>query len=367
MNEIYMDANTKLQIYPNRATIRIDFSNCKRELDETMTVYPPTNTVATSDPIFLRGLMHRAEEINEFYRPGDVIVPDDGSADPLGILEARQTEKFVMQHQWEIVEEGTRLLSSERVSATDAKRGTASIVVDERNPHYQTFIKLAPRVAYELLQTITKYNESVEAPPASGLIRDHHEFIVEESSAFTQSLLERKNWNIIDQRAPGERLRNIIRNRMSPYIWGKIPLPSKEEIIDLREKRARVTLRRIIGDRQYYLYRRRGFVPVLAASGKTYLLYPGNRHSQVMLNGKPLHNICVIFREDYPPTDSLLMRMLLILADEENFISRANIHNLIPDLWPEGLLDGAKKKWKEEHEKPLTELFRKLKAKKLVA
>lgn len=125
---------------------------------------------------------------------------------------------------------------------------------------------------------------------------------------------------------PGDRLRGIIRHRVAPtMIIRHNPLPDNLTI-DLRERRARQTLRRMLGDRQYYLFRRKGFISLLGKSGLVYQIFPGREFTRVYCKGKQIESLCVIFNADYPPTDSLIMRLVLILNDESIFRKMANVH-----------------------------------------
>lgn len=127
---------------------------------------------------------------------------------------------------------------------------------------------------------------------------------------------------------PKDRLREIIRKRQSPII-----INSRKHIQhtqDLREIRARETLKLVIGDEKYRNFLRNGFVSAKAKSGKIYQMFPGHDMTTVYLDGKKIEKLCVVFKGNFPPTDSLIMRYLLILNDEEDFRKHAIRHTVYP-------------------------------------
>lgn len=130
-----------------------------------------------------------------------------------------------------------------------------------------------------------------------------------------------------------DRLKQIMEARQSPIIIiGKSKALNVAE--DAREARARQTMRRVLGDDGYERFRRKGFVSVQAKSGRFYQIFPGHGFTNVYENGKMIERLCVIFKsaESFPPTDSLIMRYLLIINDEEKFWSLANKHSPILNL-----------------------------------
>jgi hypothetical protein len=122
-----------------------------------------------------------------------------------------------------------------------------------------------------------------------------------------------------------DRIKAIIEARQAPavIISGRraMALPG-----DDRETRARQTMRAILGDEDFRLFLKNGFVSVRAKSGRVYQIFPGHEFTRVFENGKPIERLCVVFKgaEAFPPTDSLLMRYLIVLNDEQEFWKLAN-------------------------------------------
>lgn len=126
-----------------------------------------------------------------------------------------------------------------------------------------------------------------------------------------------------------ERLREIIRSRMAPAVI----IPTRKPLMtpeDLREARARETLRRVIGEEKFARFLRTGFISVRAKSGRFYQLFPGHGITRVFENGELVERLCVYLQGNFPPTDDLIMRYLLVLNDEEGFRAKANKHSIAP-------------------------------------
>lgn len=126
--------------------------------------------------------------------------------------------------------------------------------------------------------------------------------------------------HIID---PVERMKEILRSRVAPNIIVK----SKElrPTTDIREIRARQTLRRLIGEQAFQKFAVRGFITFKGDSGRTYQIFPGHQKVAVWEKGKQIEQLCVILTGDFPPTDSVIMRLLLIQESEERFKKLANV------------------------------------------
>jgi len=151
--------------------------------------------------------------------------------------------------------------------------------------------------------------------------------------------------------APGDRIRQIIRDRMGPAIHRK--RTSMQTASDIREERARDTLRRIIGHQAFKRFIRDGFITVRPKSGLIYRIYPGYGITDVFDKGIMVDRLCVVLSGNFPPTDSLLMRYLLILNDEGEFSKYAVQH---------GVPDRSRLVFPTQKEvKPLTEAWAKLK------
>ena len=124
-----------------------------------------------------------------------------------------------------------------------------------------------------------------------------------------------------------ERMRKIIAARMAPaYIKD---LRSLNVPVDIREIRARQTLHRVIGDDKFRNFLKKGFITVRAKSGKFYQIFPGHGITRVYFNGQMVERLCVVLTGDFPPTDSVIMRYLLILNNEEQFRSLVVKHDVL--------------------------------------
>ncbi len=156
--------------------------------------------------------------------------------------------------------------------------------------------------------------------------------------------------------APGERLRQMIRDRMAPVILHNRKRTPMSMATDVREERARQTLRRIIGGQAYKKFMRDGFITVVPKSGLTYRIYPGYGITEVYDKGIMVDRLCVVLQGDFPPTDSILMRYLLILNDEGEFSKYAIKHHVSSNS---GILVFPT----QEEVKPLTEAWAELKLK----
>lgn len=128
---------------------------------------------------------------------------------------------------------------------------------------------------------------------------------------------------------PAARLRRMIQKRMGPAIHRS--RTSLSIAMDIREERARQTLRVVIGEQAYRRFIRDGFITVVPKSGLTYRIHPGHGMTQVYDKGKQIDLLCVVLKGDFPPTDALLMRYLLILNDEGEFCQYAIRHHVHQD------------------------------------
>lgn len=147
---------------------------------------------------------------------------------------------------------------------------------------------------------------------------------------------------------PGERLRKIIQDRQAPMVF-----VSRKPVLmpqDEREIRARETLFRVIGADKFQKFLKDGFVSVRAKSGLVYQIFPGHGVTAVYRDGDQIERLCVVLKGEFPPTDSLIMRYLIILNDEAKFRSYAIKHQIIVKK-PQIIAD----------ERSLTEIFKELK------
>lgn len=151
------------------------------------------------------------------------------------------------------------------------------------------------------------------------------------------------------------RFRQIIDGRCAPNIIIRqndrrkpLPMPA-----DIREQRARETLRRVVGDKKFTNFLRAGFLSVKAKSGLVYQIFPGHGITCVFNQGKLVDRLCVVLQGGFPPTDSLIMRYLMILNNENQFRSYAIKHSTTVQVQQYGTADM----------RPLAEIFKELKEK----
>ena len=120
-----------------------------------------------------------------------------------------------------------------------------------------------------------------------------------------------------------ERIRQQLRQKLAPQILVRrfgVGRTSRDP-----EKRAREALRAIIGDQRFRRYLKHGFITVKGQSGLIYQVFPGHNMTRVWKDGKPIEKLCVVFCDSsVPPTDSVIMRLLMILDSEEEFRKQAN-------------------------------------------
>lgn len=129
-----------------------------------------------------------------------------------------------------------------------------------------------------------------------------------------------------------EKLKQFLNKRMSPDIISSCkPLGYTD---DIREIRARETLRRVLGEDKFRDFVRRGSVSVRAKSGLVYQIFPAHDFTKVYDRGKLIERLCVVLQGGFPPTDSLIMRYLMILNNEKQFRSYANVHEVGTPILP---------------------------------
>lgn len=146
---------------------------------------------------------------------------------------------------------------------------------------------------------------------------------------YTGKTLSPEDQKIYDEKMIRDRMQKIIQNRYSPAI---IIHNSKRQPLslpaDIREQRARETLKRVVGDIKFSNFLRNGFISVKAKSGLIYQIFPGHGITSIYDQGKMTERLCVVLQGDFPPTDSLIMRYLLILNNEQQFRSLAIKHSV---------------------------------------
>ena len=132
---------------------------------------------------------------------------------------------------------------------------------------------------------------------------------------------------VTPKKTPQERLREIIQKRNAPMILTErksLLVPTND-----REVRARGTLRRLLGEDKFFRFLKDGFITVRAKSGLSYQIFPAHGITAVYRDGLQVERLCVVLRGDFPPTDSLIMRYLVILNDENRFRSYAIKHQVV--------------------------------------
>ena len=126
-----------------------------------------------------------------------------------------------------------------------------------------------------------------------------------------------------------DHLKTILKSRHSPAIRTNTKPVGRTN--DQRELYARDRLKRVIGEEKYRNFLRTGWVTVKAKSGLTYRIFPGHGITQVYNKGQMTERLCVALSGDWPPTDSLIIRYILILNNEQMFRSKAVPHGVTND------------------------------------
>jgi hypothetical protein len=81
----------------------------------------------------------------------------------------------------------------------------------------------------------------------------------------------------------------------------------------------------VIGEAKYRDFLRTGAVAVKAKSGLVYRIRPGHDLTEVYDRGRMVERLCVVLDGQFPPTDSVIVRYLLVLNNEKLFRSKANV------------------------------------------
>jgi len=154
--------------------------------------------------------------------------------------------------------------------------------------------------------------------------------------------------------SPEQRLKNIIASRCAPYAItsnkNRKPIKTTD---DIREVRARDTLKRVLGERKFRNFLKTGFVSVKARSGLVYQIFPGHGITSVYDREKLVERLCVVLNGGFPPTDSIIMRYLMILNNEKQFRGYAVKHSV-------GI---SRENPRNIDSRPLVEIYRELKGK----
>jgi len=107
-------------------------------------------------------------------------------------------------------------------------------------------------------------------------------------------------------------------------------LPKTDNFAELK---ARQLLKSFIGGERFRRYLKDGFISVTSpVTGLVYQIFPGHQSVVVRDKGKRTASCCIVFRDtSLPPTDWVIMRMSLIMADETTFYEKANVSGQIPE------------------------------------
>jgi len=141
-------------------------------------------------------------------------------------------------------------------------------------------------------------------------------------------------------KSPQDRLKDIIASRQAPAFhrqrrnawdrWGSPYHMPLDMVKDVKELRARETLRSVIGENKYKSFLKKGFVSVQNPKSKRiYQIYPGHDLTFVYEKGIMIERLCVHLRQGFPPTDSLIVRYLMAINNEEQLWKLANKHGPI--------------------------------------
>ena len=122
-----------------------------------------------------------------------------------------------------------------------------------------------------------------------------------------------------------EKLQEIIQARITPAIHTRRqPIATPQ---DHREIKAHDTLQLLIGPQRYRQFLKNGYVTIHSQqNGKTYQVYPGTKFTHVYDHGQREQDLCIYLAHDFPPTDQLIAKILLIQTDPNHYHRIANKH-----------------------------------------
>jgi len=122
-----------------------------------------------------------------------------------------------------------------------------------------------------------------------------------------------------------EKLQEIIQARHTPAIHTNRQVMRVSA--DPREVKAHDTLQLLIGPQRYRQFLKNGYVTIHSQqNGKTYQVYPGTKFTHVYDHGKREQDLCIYLAHDFPPTDQLIAKILLIQTDPNHYHRIANKH-----------------------------------------
>ena len=112
----------------------------------------------------------------------------------------------------------------------------------------------------------------------------------------------------------------------------------------------------MVGEDKFRQFLKTGWISVRAESGLVYRIGRGHEMAVVYDNGKPVEKLCVVLNDDFPPTDFLIMRFLLLNNNEKLFREKAISWTYREPEAPRAV-----------EQRPLTEVFAEMKGLRLVA
>ena len=131
---------------------------------------------------------------------------------------------------------------------------------------------------------------------------------------------------------PKQAIRDILKKQQAPEV---IVINRNRKSIEntdcVKENNARQTLRTIVGAAAYRKFLKYGFVSAKAKSGLVYQMFQGHKVTRVYQNGELIERLCVVLEGGYTPTDSIIMRYLMIMSDEKGFRDLAIPHSVAHD------------------------------------
>ena len=165
---------------------------------------------------------------------------------------------------------------------------------------------------------------------------------------------------IIRRKDYKNRISEIIRDRQGPgIIIARSHMRNPE---DIREERARQTLKMLIGEDRYKCFLKNGFISAKnPKSGKVYQIFTGTTTTRVYENGKLTAILCVVLKGKFPPTDTMIVRYLLALNDEEK-LWRLALDGVSTQIFDAPRENPMKSRLEREEPKPLVEIFSNLKS-----
>ena len=132
------------------------------------------------------------------------------------------------------------------------------------------------------------------------------------------------------EKSPEERIREILASRQGPHIITSKTRQALHVPTDIREGAGTGNFKRrvIVGEQKFRNFLKTGFVSVKAKSGLVYQIFPGHGVTAVYDQGQMVDRLCVVLTGNFPPTDSLIMRYIMILNNEQQFRGLAIKHGV---------------------------------------